>query len=182
MGKAGKYIMKSASAEEISKVFNEVFTDPSYAQNAKSIGEDLQKAAPKTCDIIIKAMIKEIANEKKRKQNELEPKITLAPKGLVEMKVTTKKPANFYIRAAGSLLTGHSKDGKEGKAAQEAKEPINHLRILGLSEAINVAVSVAMASQAKGLCTINKIQTAYPPMTGSGRRCAQIIIDVTRKV
>merc|ERR1712217_555429 len=37
LSKAGKYVMKSANAEEISNIFDEVFTDPSYAQNAKSV-------------------------------------------------------------------------------------------------------------------------------------------------
>merc|ERR1712241_1627377 len=117
--------------------------------------------------------MKGIANEEKRKREEKGPKVMLAPGGSVEMKVTTKKPANFWIRAAGSFLTEHGDDRKEG----EAKQPIDHLRILGLGNAINVAISTAMTAEAKGLCTIDKIQTAYPPMTGSGRNCAQIIID-----
>merc|ERR1712060_589439 len=99
--KAGKYVMKSASAEEISKTFNEVFADPSYAQTAKSIGKTLEKAAPKACDIIIKTMMKEIASEERRKK-EKEPKIMPALEGTIEMKVTAKKPrlsTNDEIRA-----------------------------------------------------------------------------------
>jgi len=179
--KAGKYVLKSASAEEISKTFNEVFADPCYAQAAKSIGKALEKAAPKACDTIIKTMMKEIVSEERRKKEEKEPKIMPALEGTIEMKVTAKKPASFWIRAIGSFLTEHGKDGEDGKPSEEAKEPIDHLRILGLGNAINVAVNAAVTSEANGFCIIDKIQTAYPPMTKSGRNCAKVIIDVSRK-
>merc|ERR1712060_230495 len=126
--KAGKYVMKSASVEEISKTFNEVFTDPSYAQNAKSIGKALEKSTSKVCDIVIKTMMKEIAHEERRKQQEKEPKIMPALESTIEIKVTAKKPTSFWIRAICSFLTEHGKDAEEDKRSEQANEPIEHLR------------------------------------------------------
>ena len=79
------------------------------------------------------------------------PKVDPAPEGSVEMKVSTKKPAGAYARAAQSFLKGvdakpaleavEAKDGQKALAAKEAREakpPVDHLRISGLGEAVNV--------------------------------------------
>jgi len=122
------------------------------------------------------------------------PKLDPAPDGSVEMKVSTKKPAGAYARGALSFLKGvdakpaleavEAKDGQRAlaaKEAQEAKPPVDHLRISGLGEAVHVAVLAATEAEADGCCTITRIQTAYPSMEGSGRDCAQIVIDLKRK-
>eukprot|EP00747_Dinoflagellata_sp_TGD_P111041 gnl/TRDRNA2_/TRDRNA2_171115_c0_seq2.p1 gnl/TRDRNA2_/TRDRNA2_171115_c0~~gnl/TRDRNA2_/TRDRNA2_171115_c0_seq2.p1 ORF type:complete len:277 (+),score=69.90 gnl/TRDRNA2_/TRDRNA2_171115_c0_seq2:89-919(+) len=111
-----------------------------------------------------------------------EPVATPAPEGTVEIKVTTKKSANFYIRAVQSFLKGvEAKPAEEGKEAVEAKPAVELLRISGLGDAINVAVTAATQAESEGLGAITKIQTLYPPMEGSGRGCAQIVIDLKKK-
>jgi len=116
----------------------------------------------------------------KKKQTAPEPKIRQAPEGAVEMKVTTKKGAGFYVNAACSFLRGvDAKPAEGGKDAVEAKSATNKLRISGLGEAVNVAVVAATRIEALGLGTITSTQTAYPTIQSRG--CAQIVIDVKRK-
>eukprot|EP00408_Alexandrium_pacificum_P015860 CAMPEP_0171186330 /NCGR_PEP_ID=MMETSP0790-20130122/16757_1 /TAXON_ID=2925 /ORGANISM="Alexandrium catenella, Strain OF101" /LENGTH=100 /DNA_ID=CAMNT_0011651371 /DNA_START=86 /DNA_END=388 /DNA_ORIENTATION=- len=99
----------------------------------------------------------------------------------MEMKVSMKKGIGFYIRAAASFLKGvDAKEASEGKEAMEAKEPVDELKISGLGEAINTAVTAATRAQADGLGTITKVETAYPDMS-NGRGCAQVFITLKRK-
>uniref|UniRef100_A0A6T9GMA5 DNA/RNA-binding protein Alba-like domain-containing protein n=1 Tax=Alexandrium catenella TaxID=2925 RepID=A0A6T9GMA5_ALECA len=105
----------------------------------------------------------------------------------MEMKVSMKKGIGFYIRAAASFLKGveakeavEASEGKEGKEAMEAKAPVDELKISGLGEAINTAVTAATRAEADGLGTITKVETAYPDMS-NGRGCAQIFITLKRK-
>mmetsp|Transcript_2841 Transcript_2841/g.6453 ORF Transcript_2841/g.6453 Transcript_2841/m.6453 type:complete len:109 (+) Transcript_2841:70-396(+) len=96
--------------------------------------------------------------------------------GKVDMKVTTKKPPNFYIRSAKSFLTGiETESGK--------KEPVNELTISGLGEAINAAVAASMAVVGDNLATITKVETSYPGMTTNGaeRGCPRIVITLAKK-
>eukprot|EP00930_Biecheleria_cincta_P051490 TRINITY_DN3667_c0_g1_i11.p3 TRINITY_DN3667_c0_g1~~TRINITY_DN3667_c0_g1_i11.p3 ORF type:complete len:104 (+),score=27.63 TRINITY_DN3667_c0_g1_i11:111-422(+) len=100
---------------------------------------------------------------------------------IMEMKVSSKKPANFYVRSAASFLKGiDAKAASDGKEAVEAKPPVDVLKISGLGEAIDVAVTAATKAQADGLATIEKIETSYPEMT-SGRGCGHIVITLKRK-
>jgi len=111
-----------------------------------------------------------------------EPKIDPAPDGAIEMKVTKKKPSGFYVRAASSFLKGvEAKPAEEGKEAVEAKAPVENLRISGLGDAVNVAVTAAAQAQSEGFGIISRIQTAYPSMESSGRGCIQIFIDMKKK-
>merc|ERR1719382_91314 len=111
-----------------------------------------------------------------------QPPIVPAPEGAVEMKVTTKKPPGFYVRAAASFLKGvEERPATDEKEKVEAKAAVDYLRISGLGEAISTASTAASQAMADGLCEILKVQTAYPPMEGSGRGCAQIIIDLKKK-
>jgi len=99
---------------------------------------------------------------------------------VTEMKVSNKKGTGFYIRAANSFLKGiEAQEASEGKGAVEAKAPVDELKISGLGEAINVAVSVAARIEADKVGTIVKVETQYPEMPG-GRGCAQIAIIVKR--
>merc|ERR1719284_1444419 len=99
----------------------------------------------------------------------------------MEMKVSMKKGIGFYMRAATSFLKGIDAKPAEGdKPAIEAKPAVDELKISGLGEAINCAVSVATKVEADGLATVTKIETNYPEMT-SGRGCAQITITVKKK-
>jgi len=86
-----------------------------------------------------------------------------------------KKPVNFYIKSAQAFLKGvPAEDGKPAKA------PVEEMKISGLGEAINAAVSSAVRAEAEGLATITKIETLYPEMTG-GRGCAQIMLTLKKK-
>mmetsp|Transcript_60179 Transcript_60179/g.171066 ORF Transcript_60179/g.171066 Transcript_60179/m.171066 type:complete len:105 (-) Transcript_60179:263-577(-) len=99
----------------------------------------------------------------------------------MEMKVSMKKGIGFYIRAASSFLKGvEAREAADGKEAVEAKEPVDELKISGLGEAINAAVTAATRAEADGIGEITKVETQYPDMA-SGRGCAQIIITVKRK-
>mmetsp|Transcript_83220 Transcript_83220/g.248311 ORF Transcript_83220/g.248311 Transcript_83220/m.248311 type:complete len:105 (+) Transcript_83220:97-411(+) len=100
---------------------------------------------------------------------------------VMEMKVSMKKGAGFYIRAASSFLKGvEAREAVDGKEAVEAKEAVDELLISGLGEAINTAVTAAASAEAEGLGIISKVETKYPDMS-SGRGCAQILITVSKK-
>jgi len=110
------------------------------------------------------------------------PKIPPAADGATEMKVTAKRSAAFYAASACSFLRGVEAKPAEGdKPAVEAKPAVNDLRISGLGEAINTAVSAALKVEAEGLGTITRVQTAYPEMDGSGRGVPQVFVDVKKK-
>jgi len=98
------------------------------------------------------------------------------PAGQMEMKVTTKKSQNFYIRSAASFLKGvDAIEATEDKEAKPKLEPVDVLKVSGLGDAVNCAIAVAAESEKTGLAKIDKIKTKYPMMP-SGRPCAQIII------
>merc|ERR1712151_1002660 len=97
-----------------------------------------------------------------------------------EMKVSNKKGAGFYIRAANAFLKGlPAQEAKDGKEALEAKEPVDELKVSGLGEAISTAVAVSTAVVSESTAAISKIETMYPEMT-NGRGCAQIGITLLR--
>ncbi len=100
---------------------------------------------------------------------------------VIEMKVTTKKPIGFYVRAAASFLKGvEARPAADGKEAVEAKASVNEIKISGLGEAINTAVAAATRAEADGVGVISKVETHYPDMPNE-RGCAQIVITVKRK-
>jgi len=111
-----------------------------------------------------------------------DPKLSPAPAGATEMKVTMQKGTGLYVNAACSFLRGvEAKPARDGKEASEAKPAVEHLRISALGDAINVAVSAATKVVSENLGTIINIQTAYPDMDDSGRACGQIVIDLKKK-
>lgn len=111
----------------------------------------------------------------------VDPKVAPAPAGAFEMKVSMKKGSGFYGNAACSFLRGVDAKPADGdKEAVEAKPAVDHLRISGLGEAINVAVSAAVKAESEKLGKIIKVQTVYPSMEGSGRGCGQIVIDLKK--
>lgn len=113
-----------------------------------------------------------------------DPPLDSAPEGALEMKVTAKaKTVALYTRTALGFLRGlEAKAAEEGTEAREAKAPVDALRISALGDAINVAVAVASRVQADGVGEICRVQTSYPSMDSSGRGCAQMLIDIKRKV
>eukprot|EP00929_Paragymnodinium_shiwhaense_P016190 TRINITY_DN1243_c0_g2_i1.p2 TRINITY_DN1243_c0_g2~~TRINITY_DN1243_c0_g2_i1.p2 ORF type:complete len:104 (-),score=45.20 TRINITY_DN1243_c0_g2_i1:131-442(-) len=100
---------------------------------------------------------------------------------VMEMKCTMKKPVGFYIKSAQAFLKGvDAVEATDDKEAKEAKPPVEEMKISGLGEAINAAVSAAVRAEAEGLATITKVETLYPEMT-SGRGCAQIVLTLKKK-
>jgi len=110
-------------------------------------------------------------------------KIEPAREGATEMKVTMKRGSGFYAASACSFLRGVDAKPAEGdKEAQDAKPPVEHLRISGLGEAVGVAIAAAAKVMSEGVGCVTRIQTAYPSLDGSEHGCAQILIDVQRKL
>lgn len=81
------------------------------------------------------------------------------------MKVTAKRNADFYIRAATTFLQGSGD-----------KPPVEELVLSALGEAINVAGAIATRIEKDGLATIAKISTDYPEMGSEDKShgCAQL--------
>jgi len=99
-------------------------------------------------------------------------KVQIIPVGekTATMKVTAKKNAGFYIRAATTFLQGSGD-----------RPPVEELTISALGEAVNIAGAIAAKIEKDGLAKIAKITTDYPDM-GSGDKsygCAQLQIVLT---
>lgn len=93
--------------------------------------------------------------------------------GRVSMKVTTKKSLNFYVNSAKSFFTGvESKDGTK-------KDAVNYLKVSGLGDAVNVAVSAALTAEKEGLAIIQNIETSYPALQEKGQ--PRILIKLVKK-
>lgn len=103
-------------------------------------------------------------------------------KGPLEMKVSNKKSAGFYIRAGIAFFKGtEAQEAKEGRDAAPARAPVDELKISGLGEAVNIAVTTSARLEADGLATVSSLVTDYPEMS-NGSRCAQIAITMQRKM
>mmetsp|Transcript_115368 Transcript_115368/g.337317 ORF Transcript_115368/g.337317 Transcript_115368/m.337317 type:complete len:390 (+) Transcript_115368:101-1270(+) len=99
----------------------------------------------------------------------------------MELKVTSKKGTGFYVRAATAFLKGaDARAAVDGKEAQDARPPVDFLRITALGDAIGVAAAVAQRMEAEGLGEVLKVQTNYPDMP-NGRACSQMVIYMKRK-
>jgi hypothetical protein len=161
----------------------EKLSDPIPPPPPAQAAEGKAPAGTSVDSVAAKAPADSKEEEKKEEKKEV-PEVVAepAPDGSMEVKVTTKKSANFYIRAVQSFLKGVDAKPAEGeKEAVEAKPPVELLRISGLGEAVNVAITAATQAEHEGLCTITKIQTLYPPMESTGRGCAQVVIDLKKK-
>jgi adenylate kinase len=98
------------------------------------------------------------------------------PEGTMEMKVTMKKSTGFYVKSASAFLKGvDAVEATEDKEAKPKLEPVENLKVSGLGAAINVAISVAVQTEAAGIAKITKITTKQPMMP-NGRGCAQVMI------
>jgi len=111
-----------------------------------------------------------------------DPGVCAPPAGATEMRVTVKQSLGFYVKSATSFFRGvQAKTAEDGKEAVEAKPSLQFLRISGLGNVVGVAANTSSRIQADGFGETMRTQTAYPPMPGSGRGCAQIVIDMKRK-
>lgn len=82
------------------------------------------------------------------------------------MKITAKKNAAFYMRAAASFLRG-----------TEDKKPVKELRLTALGEAIGIVASVASRCEKEELAVIKEVKTDYADVqtsSGTTRGCAQL--------
>jgi len=104
------------------------------------------------------------------------PTVQPPPDGATEMKIMAKKGAGPYIRYAEGMLKGEAKEG-------EAKiDPVHHLRITALGNAIDVAATVAVSVKSSGLAGISRIQTSYLTMEGErAGSVPQIFIDLEKQ-
>merc|ERR1711971_899466 len=94
------------------------------------------------------------------------------PEGTMEMKVTMKKSTGFYVKSASAFLKGvDAIEATDDKEAKPKLEPVDNLKVSGLGAAINVAISVAVQTEAAGIAKITKITTKQPMMP-NGRGCA----------
>eukprot|EP00928_Gymnodinium_smaydae_P020310 TRINITY_DN17853_c0_g2_i1.p1 TRINITY_DN17853_c0_g2~~TRINITY_DN17853_c0_g2_i1.p1 ORF type:complete len:489 (-),score=115.72 TRINITY_DN17853_c0_g2_i1:50-1369(-) len=99
--------------------------------------------------------------------------------GAIEMKVSTKHPASFYIRAAEAFLKGvEARPAAPGREAVAAKAAVDVLQISGTGDAVASAVAAAAHCEANKLARIVKLETAYPELSGHG--CPQIRIILQR--
>lgn len=88
-------------------------------------------------------------------ENRRGEKVSFVPVGEKSalMKVSAKKNAGFYTKAAASFLRGTA-----------SKPPVEELVIAALGEAIEVAVAVAARLEKDGLAKMVSIRTDYPEM------------------
>lgn len=86
---------------------------------------------------------------------------------MTELKVTAKKPASFYVRAAATFLRG-----------TRSKEAVNELRVSALGGALDVAVQVATRMERDGIGKITAIRTDYIEM--SNGTCPQLSFHLLR--
>lgn len=169
-----------AAADEPDKIrlFEQWDSKRDYAAHSKpndNLKDFLEAAGSLWEDVILKEFPMQHYERSK-------PGVSAPPAGATEMRVTMKKSPGLYVKSAASFFTGvEAKAAEDGKEAVDAKPSVEFLRISGLGEAVGVAVNTASRIEADGLGEILKTQTAYPPMPGSGRGCAQIVIDMKRK-
>ena len=91
------------------------------------------------------------------------------------MKVIKRKGTGFYIRAAKSFFK--EKVIADCQPAVEAKAV--ELKVIGLGEAISVAIAVAMKLEAENIADISNIETGYPEMNGA-RNCSSITVTMKK--
>jgi len=107
----------------------------------------------------------EVADFMDKPRNGEKIKIQLIGEKNAVMKLTAKKSAGFYARAATTFLHGAGD-----------RPPVEELTLSALGDAVGTAGAVAAELQREGKATITKITTDYPEV-GSGDKahpCAQI--------
>eukprot|EP00438_Fugacium_kawagutii_P021007 Skav228372 [mRNA] locus=scaffold1981:253314:256501:+ [translate_table: standard] len=87
---------------------------------------------------------------------------------MTELKVTAKKPASFYVRAAATFLRG-----------TRTKEPVDELRVSGLGAALDVAVQVATRMERDGIGH-ELIQFLWFPLAGAREEAGCLRFDLLR--
>ena len=94
----------------------------------------------------------------------------------VELKLTTSKPAQFYLRAARSFL-----EGVPEKDDKPAKPPVDTVTLTALGNAISAAVFTAGSLEKEGLAEISSVKTKWTAVTGPAKRSPNITVVLKRK-
>lgn len=94
----------------------------------------------------------------------------------IELKVTTQKPAPFYVRAAKSFL-----EGVEAKDDKEAKPPVDTVTLTALGNAITTAAFVASTLEKEGVAVIASIRTKLTSVSGPLKTSPNIVVVLKRK-
>mmetsp|Transcript_24074 Transcript_24074/g.53306 ORF Transcript_24074/g.53306 Transcript_24074/m.53306 type:complete len:694 (+) Transcript_24074:69-2150(+) len=94
----------------------------------------------------------------------------------VELKLTTQKPAGFYLRAAKSFL-----EGVPERDEKSAKPPVDTVTLSSLGNAISAASLVAGTLEKEGVATISAIRTKWTPVAGPMKHAANVTVVLKRK-
>lgn len=94
----------------------------------------------------------------------------------VELRLTTSRPPQFYLKAAKSFLEGiEAKDDKPAKAA------VDTVTLLALGNAISAATFVAGTLEKEGVATIFSTRTKWAPVSGPLKHSPNVTIVMKRK-
>lgn len=93
----------------------------------------------------------------------------------VELRLTTAKPAFFYVRAARSFL-----EGVPEKDDKPAKPPVDTVTLSALGNAISAATYVAGVLEKEGLAKIASIKTRWSAVSGPMKHSPHLTIVLKR--
>jgi len=94
----------------------------------------------------------------------------------VELRLTTSKPASFYLRAARSFL-----EGVPAKDDKPAKPPVDTVTLTALGNAISVACFIGGTLEKESLATIASVRTKWTPVAGPMKHTPNITVVLKRK-
>lgn len=94
----------------------------------------------------------------------------------VELRLTTSKPASFYLRAARSFL-----EGVPAKDDKAAKPPVDTVTLTALGNAISVACFIGGTLEKEGLATIASVRTKWTSVAGPMKHTPNITVVLKRK-
>lgn len=93
----------------------------------------------------------------------------------VELRLTTAKPASFYVRAARSFL-----EGVPAKDDKPAKPPVDTVTLSALGNAINAATYAASVLEKEGLAKIASVRTKWSSVAGPLKHSPHVTVVLKR--
>mmetsp|Transcript_55220 Transcript_55220/g.103520 ORF Transcript_55220/g.103520 Transcript_55220/m.103520 type:complete len:694 (+) Transcript_55220:36-2117(+) len=94
----------------------------------------------------------------------------------VELRLTTAKPATFYLRAARSFL-----EGVPAKDDKPEKPPVDTVTLMALGNAISVASYIGGTLEKEGLATIASVRTKWTLVPGPIKHTPNVTVVLKRK-
>ncbi|CAE7527839.1 unnamed protein product, partial [Symbiodinium necroappetens] len=94
----------------------------------------------------------------------------------VELRLTTAKPASFYLRAARSFL-----EGVPAKDDKPEKPPVDTVTLMALGNAISVASYIGGTLEKEGLATIAAVRTKWTSVPGPVKHSPNVTVVLKRK-